>query len=207
VACHFVSNLSVRYPRKLLVLIVVFVSVLSGCHRTLPPIEGSSSTTEVVGGNRHYTIVRAGADESYENLARQFAGDRIDSWTISEANGNGAIDSGSFVVIPRSHENPVGVYKEGHQVVPVLSYHRIDTKRSRMSVTPTKFEKHLAYLSRKGFHAASLDDLESFLKGKKQLPLRSVVITIDDGYASTYKNAFPVLKKYNFMATIFIYTD
>ena len=42
---------------------------------------------------------------------------------------------------------------------------------------------------------------------KRQLPKRSVVITVDDGYASMYQHAFPVLKQYRFPATLFIYTD
>jgi len=34
-----------------------------------------------------------------------------------------------------------------------------------------------------------------------------VVITIDDGYRSAYDIAYPILKKYGFTATLFIYTD
>jgi peptidoglycan/xylan/chitin deacetylase (PgdA/CDA1 family) len=52
-----------------------------------------------------------------------------------------------------------------------------------------------------------LADLAHFLEGRQQLPKRSVVITMDDGYASMYQYAFPVLKQYRFPATIFVYTD
>jgi len=34
-----------------------------------------------------------------------------------------------------------------------------------------------------------------------------VAITIDDGYASTYKYAFPLLRQHGFAATVFVYTD
>ena len=34
-----------------------------------------------------------------------------------------------------------------------------------------------------------------------------MVITIDDGYESTYRHAFPILKRHGFPATVFVYTD
>ena len=34
-----------------------------------------------------------------------------------------------------------------------------------------------------------------------------MAITIDDGYRSVYDLAYPILKKHNFTATLFIYTD
>src|SRR5262249_196394 len=49
--------------------------------------------------------------------------------------------------------------------------------------------------------------LASFLRGKRQLPAKAVVLTIDDGYNSMYFHAYPILKRYGFPATIFVYTD
>ncbi len=33
------------------------------------------------------------------------------------------------------------------------------------------------------------------------------MITIDDGYRSSYEIAYPILKKFGFPATVFLYTD
>lgn len=52
-----------------------------------------------------------------------------------------------------------------------------------------------------------LADLAGFLAGRQALPRRSVVITIDDGYESVHRIAFPLLKQYGFPATLFAYTD
>ena len=49
--------------------------------------------------------------------------------------------------------------------------------------------------------------LARFLDGKEPLPAKSVVITIDDGYRSTYEIAYPILRKFGFPATVFLYTD
>jgi peptidoglycan/xylan/chitin deacetylase (PgdA/CDA1 family) len=52
-----------------------------------------------------------------------------------------------------------------------------------------------------------LSRLKGFLDGKEALPPKSVVITIDDGYRSSYEVAYPILKKYGFPATVFLYSD
>ena len=39
------------------------------------------------------------------------------------------------------------------------------------------------------------------------MPKKTVVITIDDGYRATYQVAYPILKKYGFPATVYLYSD
>ncbi|MDH7501016.1 MAG: polysaccharide deacetylase family protein, partial [candidate division NC10 bacterium] len=47
--------------------------------------------------------------------------------------------------------------------------------------------------------------VDYYLRKGSPPPARAVVITIDDGHASVYQYAFPLLKKYGFPATLFIY--
>jgi peptidoglycan/xylan/chitin deacetylase (PgdA/CDA1 family) len=76
-----------------------------------------------------------------------------------------------------------------------------------MTVSPSAFAAQLEYLASHDYHVIRLADLVDFMAGALPLPKRSVVITFDDGYASTYRYGYPLLRKYGFPATVFVYTD
>lgn len=92
-------------------------------------------------------------------------------------------------------------------IIPILTYHNFTTEESSSyKINIVEFEKQMDYLAAHNYSVISLSEL---LKGLKtsQLPPKPIVITIDDGYKSTYTLAYPVLRKYNFPATLFIYTN
>ncbi len=89
-------------------------------------------------------------------------------------------------------------------VTPILMYHRFGYNESSLFVTPENFEKQMAYLKDRGYQVLSLDKLGEAIRNKKKLTRKTIVITIDDGYADNYIYAYPVLKKYGFSATIFL---
>lgn len=95
--------------------------------------------------------------------------------------------------------------------VPVLTYHDfvLDNQERKYarddSVLPINlFDEQMKYLYENGYKTITLPELEGFVKHKAFLPLKSVAITMDDGYESDYTLAYPVLKKYHFKATIFV---
>jgi len=116
-----------------------------------------------------------------------------------------------FLFIPMSYHNVYQinnniVYAE-ETVIPILTYHNFTKDEgSSYSINIIEFEKQMNYLATHNYSVISLSEL---LKGLKngQLPPKPVVITIDDGFKSSFTLAYPVLKKYNFPATLFIYTD
>ena len=65
----------------------------------------------------------------------------------------------------------------------------------------------MKYLAENGYTTIDLYDLSLGIAGKKPLPDKPVIITIDDGYLDSYDNAFPILQKYEQKATIFVVTD
>jgi len=86
----------------------------------------------------------------------------------------------------------------------ILMYHSISDNPSDLhSVSPTAFEKQMRFLAKK-CNVISLDRLVHCFNVKGMLPDNAVVITFDDGLADTYTAAYPVLKKYDLPATVFV---
>ena len=67
------------------------------------------------------------------------------------------------------------------------------------------FAAEMKYIHDNGYHVIPMSDLLKFLKHEIGLPPNSVVITIDDGYKSAIVHAAPILKKYGYPWTYFVY--
>ncbi len=80
-------------------------------------------------------------------------------------------------------------------VIPVFVFH---------SVEPVSFEAQLTFLKNNGYVTLDGDELLAVLKKEKPLPENAVVLTFDDGTASLYSVAYPLLKKYGFRAISFL---
>jgi peptidoglycan/xylan/chitin deacetylase (PgdA/CDA1 family) len=90
----------------------------------------------------------------------------------------------------------------------VLLYHKFNEPRSpSTSISTETFESHLAYLKNNSYNVISLDRLVEIIKKRQPFPPKTVVITIDDGYRSVYREAFPLLKRYEFPFAVFLYME
>jgi len=89
---------------------------------------------------------------------------------------------------------------------PILMYHGIDKNpgNSKLTVSVQDFAAQMNFLKRHEFKVLPLDEVVGLVKSHKSLPKKAVAITIDDGYENNYVYAYPVLKKNNFPATIFV---
>ncbi len=96
----------------------------------------------------------------------------------------------------------------------ILMYHRVSTnpkyQYSRWSVTPTSFENQIKYLQDNGYSFVKMTEAYlkySFNNSTFLSPYRkTLAITFDDGYRDFYTIVFPLLKKYNIPATVFVIT-
>lgn len=87
--------------------------------------------------------------------------------------------------------------------VVALIYHHFDPQESDITISQELFASHLDMFRAKGYNVISLHQLKNFLEGSP-LPPNAVLITIDDGYTSVYKLAFPELKRRNMPAVVFV---
>src|SRR5438309_2557300 len=74
-------------------------------------------------------------------------------------------------------------------------------------ITPAAFEAEMKELKDRGITVIPMQDLLAWKRGEKNIPPRCAVITFDDGYKSQYEVAWPVMKKYGYPFTMFIYTE
>jgi len=98
------------------------------------------------------------------------------------------------------------VFLKSIYVAPILMYHHIDSdsKESKLSVSPESFRRQMKFLKDNNYNVVSLDKLVELIESKKPMPYKTIAITFDDGYKDNYTEAFPLLKKYDIPASIFI---
>ena len=98
------------------------------------------------------------------------------------------------------------VFLKSTYVVPVIMYHSIDynDKTTKLSVSPEGFAREMKFLHENHYNVVGLDKIVSYMKKKERVPPKTIAITFDDGFHNNYEYAYPVLKKYNLPATIFV---
>ncbi len=96
--------------------------------------------------------------------------------------------------------------------IPILMYHSIsDEDESRVhpyyrtATSPAVFAAQIASLQSAGFRAVGLTEAAQRI-AQPAIPDNWVVITFDDGYRNFYTDAFPVLNRHGFTATMFLPT-
>ena len=93
--------------------------------------------------------------------------------------------------------------------IPILMYHSVCNKIEarhpyfETNISITAFERQLQFLRDREYSTAYLSGLHELMQGGQNIR-RSVVITFDDAFRNFYTQAFPLLCKYGFKATLFV---
>lgn len=98
-----------------------------------------------------------------------------------------------------------GFIQPDNMSLKVLCYHQISPVADNiMTTTPALFEEQMKHLREKGYYPVGMEDAVCILSGREKIPGKYILITFDDGYDGIYKYAYPILKKYNYPASVFL---
>ncbi len=103
--------------------------------------------------------------------------------------------------VPRSTVHGTATGKPGTATVPVLMYHVINPPPSGapfpgLYVPSDEFAAQMQALKSAGWHPVTMDQLRAYwTRGVPLGPGKPIVLTFDNGYASQYVNAMPILKR------------
>jgi len=95
--------------------------------------------------------------------------------------------------------------------LPVLMYHGIedtppDHPLRPWRLSPREFEQQLLTLRQNGYRSIAIEDWWKAAQSNEKVNGRAVLITFDDAFANFLNEAFPLLRKYDFTATVFVPT-
>ncbi len=115
------------------------------------------------------------------------------------------------LIKPTIASNSAGLQEEVKMQIPIVMYHYVeyvkdlaDIIRQRLDINPYLFAKQIGTLHDEGYHTYFVKDVPDVLSGKIFFAQKSVILTFDDGYEDFYFDVFPVLKKYQMKATIYV---
>lgn len=98
--------------------------------------------------------------------------------------------------------------------IPIIMFHYVeyikdinDLVRKRLDISPSLFEEYLKALKKSDYQTFFVSDIPNILSDQISYSSRSAVLTFDDGYEDFYTVVFPLLKKYQMKATIYIIYD
>jgi len=110
--------------------------------------------------------------------------------------------------------DPIGKHLRPRRTsIPILMYQSISDER-RAGVNPyyqttttlKVFAEQMAYLGANGYATISPAEAAVVLGNNAEASRKNVVVTFDDGFLDFYTDAFPVLERFGFRATVYLPT-
>jgi peptidoglycan/xylan/chitin deacetylase (PgdA/CDA1 family) len=91
----------------------------------------------------------------------------------------------------------------------IFGYHRFvnSVRHPDTEITPQAFEAQMQELKNKNITVIPMQDFLAWRRGEKAIPVKSAILTFDDGWKSQHEVAWPILKKFNYPVTLFVYTE
>jgi len=145
----------------------------------------------------------AAAQRSPEQAPPQSSLSRTTESTLSSADASAHDSAHSTSTVSTQLQQTLPLAQETR--VPVLYYHSVMSQPgNELRMPPEQFEEQIRYLAEQGYHSITSRELYSAFYGTGRLPTKPVLIQFDDGYRDNYTQALPILRKYGFVATVFV---
>src|SRR3954470_20420164 len=115
----------------------------------------------------------------------------------------------SVAATPTPVPTPAKPAVDQNAQVIIFGYHRFEktVHRPDTEMTPEMFEGQMKELKDKNIPVIGMQDFLAWKRGEKNIPPRAAIITFDDGWKSQYEVGWPIMKKYGYPLTLFIYTE
>lgn len=193
-------------PYRQLAAILLALLVLSGCESFVPPTESvdTMSAAVTIAPISFDIPAAAGVPSTSEVPSTTKAPTATEAPTTTEAPVT--TEAPATTEVPATTEAPTTTEAPVPATIApqALMYHLIldepYSKYEYLFVTPASLAAHLETINAAGFRYLFADEYAL-------QPDRTVILTLDDGYADNYTNLLPLLEKYDARATIFLITD
>jgi peptidoglycan/xylan/chitin deacetylase (PgdA/CDA1 family) len=126
------------------------------------------------------------------------------------------------VIHTRKLSSVIACYENANQDIspvtkvklPILMYHYVehvknpyDRIRIRMNIRPEQFEQQVIEIKKGGYQTVFMRDVPKMVESTNGACSYKIALTFDDGYEDFYNDVFPILKRQNVKATVYIITD
>lgn len=102
----------------------------------------------------------------------------------------------------------VGFYKNRSGELRCLMYHSIVPESiddaGQMTTPVALFREQMDFLAHHGYHVEEIGSVLRRLRAGDAIPANTILLTFDDGFADCFQLAFPILRHYQFPATVFL---
>lgn len=115
------------------------------------------------------------------------------------------LDSLSALFLHFNIDSVEAAQNEKARSLPVLTYHRVVSDENDLNnVTATRFKNQMLALKNAGWETVTLQEFEEFMRGTRELPEKSFLLTFDDGAKESYYPVDPVLRTLGYEAVMFV---
>lgn len=93
--------------------------------------------------------------------------------------------------------------------VSILGYHDFSETlpETAMRIRTSKFRTQMETIRQLGIKVITMDDFIAWKKGERDIPQKSILLTLDDGWKSVYTDAYPILKEFGYPYTLYLYKN